>query len=289
MFTTRHPQPAPRDAFGMALIGTPLAQLRGHRFAADGEVAPTVTPATIAANVQPQFVAPISTTAAPPAGANQSAEAAAKVAAEVAAEKAAAAAAEVPPPINKATGKPYTPAETQAYISTVRNEAKVSREKAEAAEAAKTAAEAQLAGVLKAMGLNPDGTKYTDPDPEALQQQVAKGNESVAATQRENLVLRVSLDPTINANADALLDSRAFVTKLSALKPDDREGITALVKEAVAGTPSFKNTPPAAAASGATAHVGTQETKQRKTMFDAVKARQDRTAAAAAGQAPAQP
>ena len=251
--TRTNPAPVALTADSMALIGRTLADLRGirHADAQGAEATPAGTnPTGTPAPAPPATQVPTPT---PPA-------------AQIPTP------AEVPPAINAKTGKPYTAAETQEYIATIRAEAKTNREARVAAEAKATAAEAQRDAVLAALGLGPDG-KDLPKDAAALEATLATERTAREDQARENIVLRVSLDPQINANADRLLDSRAFATKLSALKPDDRDGITALVKTTIAENPTWKNSPPAAQSSGSTTHTGPAPVSQRRSMGDAVKAK----------------
>lgn len=179
---------------------------------------------------------------------------------------------ETPPAINKATGKPYTPAETQEYITKIRGEAKENREKFETEKQRADAAEARSNEILKAAGFNPDGTPYSEIDPEKVTADKAKSDAERDNTKRENLVLRVAGKVSIGADADRLLDSRAFTDKLSSIAVDDKDGVETLIKEWIEKDPSYKVTS-AAASSGGTTHTGTTPPSGRKSMADAVDAK----------------
>ena len=170
------------------------------------------------------------------------------------------------PPINKLTGKPYTPAETQAYISTLRDESKTQRETREAAEKRATEAEETANRILRAAGFNPDGTPYKELDADAIAKGKAASDAERDTTKRENLVLRVA---GASVNADKLLDSRAFNNKLSSIAVDDRAGVEALVKEFVEKDESYKVTS-AAASSGGTQHTGAKPSTDRKSLQEAL-------------------
>lgn len=248
MSTNAFRHPVRLDADCMAQIGTARAAIMGLRFAeGDGSTPPAPTPpANTPPNPTPPGTTPPATTP-PPAD-------------------------EIPPAINKTTGKPYTPAETREYIATIRGEAKDNREKFETEKSRADAAEARANAILKAAGLNPDGTPYTEIDPVKVQADKAASDAKVEETKRENLVLRVSGKSDIQANADKLLDSREFTNKLSALKSDDKDGVETLVKEWIEKDPSYKVTA-AAASSGGTTHTGSTPPSGRKSMADAVGSR----------------
>lgn len=150
---------------------------------------------------------------------------------------------------------------TQKYVRDLRAEA--ANERAAAAQQAQEAAAAkqQRDAVLAALGIKPDGSQ-ADPDPAELQTRIQTTQAEAENTKRENLVLR--LGPGLGANVDRLLDSVSFRSKLSALAVDDREGMTALISEAIGLDPSLKAAPPAATASGGTQHTGTTQTGERK-------------------------
>lgn len=85
------------------------------------------------------------------------------------------------------------------------------------------AATQQLQAVMKALGLNTDGSD-APPDPEALAAQITEQQAINWETAAENAILRVA--PTAGADADALLDSNAFLDSLGdliALDPKSEE------------------------------------------------------------------
>lgn len=235
-----------RDAFGLAVIGRTAHDLMGIRYN-EGEGGNT--PA--GGQEPPKPTAPATPT--PPAPA------------------APAAGATTPPAPNpsKVKFEDLDP-DTQAYVRGLRSEAAEHRQRADAAAADAVAAKAQRDSVLAALGLKPDGSEK-DPDPAELQAATQAATAATEATKRENLVLRVG--PGLGANVDKLLDSRSFITKLEGLKADDREGVIALITEALTADVTLKATPAAAASSGGTTHTGTTPTDQRKSKSAALQDR----------------
>lgn len=234
-----------RDAFGHAVIGRTAHDLMGIRFN-EGEGGNT-PPA--GGQEPPKPAAPATPTppaaATPPAGSE--------------------------PPAAKVKIKfEDLDADTQAYVRDLRSEAATHRQKADAAAAEATAAKAQRDSVLAALGLKPDGSEK-DPDPAELEAATRAASAAAESTKRENLVLRVG--PGLGANVDRLLDSRSFTTKLEGLKADDREGVTALITEAITADVTLKATPAAAASSGGTTHTGTTPTDTRKSKSAALQDR----------------
>lgn len=243
------------EANGLGTIGRTLHDLRGIRFEdgpggnqpAPAPAAPApAAPAPAPAPAQPAPAAPAPAPATPPAATPPApAPAPAAPANDV--------------PINPKTGQPYTPAETQAYISELRGEAKTNRE-------AKEAADAQLAAVMAALGKKPDGTPL---DPSATPEDVAKLAEANKNTALENVVLRHA--PALGVNADRLLDSASFLNQLRSKESTDTEGIKTLITEALQKDTSLALVA-AAASSGGAQHTGTTPTTARKSMAEAVKA-----------------
>lgn len=189
-----------------------------------------------------------------------------------AASSTAASAAETPPAINPATGVAYTPAETQAYIATIRQEAQQHRTLAATEKQRADDAEASRNAVLAALGLNPDGTQASKTADE-LAAEATQYKSSADKVARENLVLRTASTavPGSTINVDRLLDSVQFQTKLAGVNPDDRAGVETLIREFVGTDDSYKVTS-AASSSGGTTHTGTTPTDKRKSMEEAVSA-----------------
>jgi hypothetical protein len=272
--TTPHTPAALQDADGLAVIGRTLHDLRGIRFDGDeggnapagqqpaaGQPTPGQQPAGQPSHQRSTspFPGPAprgeQPPAAPPAPTGDPVPGGAPT--------------ETPAPTNPApapaTPGQYTPEQTQQYNRQLRDEAKANRERAEAAEAARNDS-------LKALGLQLDAEGNIVPIPkdappaEAVAAQTERDN-----TARENLVLRVS--PSLAADADKMLDSRAFAQKLSELEPDDRAGAEALVRDWVKDHPEHGLAPLPAASSGATAHAGGAPVNGRKPREEALKAR----------------
>ena len=140
------------------------------------------------------------------------------------------------------------------------NEAKeTARKEKERADAA----EARSAAILKAAGLNPDGT----PDPAAELTKAQKERDEATAKAKaqaiELAVFKAASDPKVNANAAKLLDSRSFMSVVDKLNPDRSDfadKVGEAIKDAVKADASFaagpvapqkQTPPPASTASGA--------------------------------------
>lgn len=254
MSTTPHTPTAERGPDGLAIIGRTLHDLRGIRYE-QGEggnqpPAPAAPPAAPSSTPTPAPAAPAAPTPPPAA-------------------PSAPASTEQPPAVNPKTGQPYTAAETQAYIAELRNEAKTNREAREAAEAAIAAQNAALQAALVALGVQPDPSQ-PPADPAALQATIAERTQAAEQVARENVVLRVAGSRPVPANADALLDSRAFTSRLASIAVDDRAGVEALVDEFVTNDDRFRTTPAPAAASGGAAHSGATPSTARKPVHQAI-------------------
>ena len=132
------------------------------------------------------------------------------------------------------------------------------------------AAQAQRDAVLKALGLTPDGTD-APLDPEALAAQVTEHQAIAWETAAENAILRVA--GPAGADADALLDSNAFLDSLGdliALDPKSAEFRTKLQAHITVWLdkhPKHKAAPtvPTAARSGGDHPGGTRTTSARPT------------------------
>lgn len=114
------------------------------------------------------------------------------------------------------------------------------------AKARATAAETQLAAVLKALGKNPDGTALTDPEAHAktLAQRATAAEEALwGATVKLELS---TLAPGLGANVKALLDSVSFVDSLDELadddpsKPEFTKALENKIKAALAANPALR-------------------------------------------------
>jgi uncharacterized membrane protein len=108
-------------------------------------------------------------------------------------------------------------------------------------------AEQRLAAVLKAAGLNPDGTKVEDPAAAAAQL-AERAEQAESAAWRNAIELQVvRLAGPLGADPDRLLDSMAFIDSLDDLAEDDklvlgspefRAAVEAKVREAVTKNPA---------------------------------------------------
>jgi hypothetical protein len=136
------------------------------------------------------------------------------------------------------------PANVQNLIRTLREENGTRRTAAQTAEQAKTAAEQRLAAMLKAAGFQPDGTAATDP--EAAAARLTEERDQAKADAWESAVkLHIyGMAGRLNANAEALIDSVAFLDSLDDLvdkAPNSTEFKTSLeakVQEAVTQNPA---------------------------------------------------
>lgn len=127
------------------------------------------------------------------------------------------------------------PAAAQKVIADLRKEAGDER------VAAKTLAAIQSA-------LNPDAKAGEKPSVEALTKTLAERDADTKQAKTELAVFRLAGKQ--GADADALLDSRAFLAKIADLDPSDAKAINKAITEAVTDNPKLK-TVLAAGASGA--------------------------------------
>jgi hypothetical protein len=260
------------DDDGLAVIGRTLHDLRGIRFD-NGTGGNAPAPQQSAVPAPPPGVNPPAPEQQPaPAPASPPAPA---PAAPAPAQQPAAPALPPEPAINPRTGQPFTPAESQARIQELNREAQTNRERAETAERERDAANARANDILRAAGFNPDGTPYTEITPEAAAAAISGTTAERDTAVREALLLRVVGTTEHRANGDALLDSRDFVGRLSAIGTTDRAGVEALVDEFVQKDAARYGTtpPPAVSSGGAPQHTGTPNTPARQSKADAIAAR----------------
>jgi hypothetical protein len=137
------------------------------------------------------------------------------------------------------------PADVRKLIEDTRAEAAKHRTEKQTAAQEAQAAKAQRDAILKAAGLNPDGTD-APATTEALTAQVEQ-QQAVAWTAAVELnVFRTA--QAAGANGEALLDSRAFIDSLDAFTEDDPQGqdfrtkLDAHIKTYVEQHPQFKAT-----------------------------------------------
>lgn len=135
------------------------------------------------------------------------------------------------------------PADAQRIIADLRKEAGDER------VAAKTLAAIQQA-------LNPDAKAGEKPSVEALTTALAERDADTKQAKTELAVFRLAGKQ--GADADALLDSRAFLAKIADLDPSKTADIEKAIKEAVTDNPKLK-TALAAVTSGANFNGGTGE------------------------------
>lgn len=142
------------------------------------------------------------------------------------------------------------PADVQKLIEDTRAEAAKHRTEGQTAKQAVDAEKQRVAAVLKALGLNADGTDAPK-DPAALAAAVEEAQNDAWATAVENQVLRIK-----DVDSDALLDSRGFIDSLDGFVDDDprsaefKTKLAAHVKAYVDKNPKFKATPAGPARSG---------------------------------------
>lgn len=146
-------------------------------------------------------------------------------------------------PADTKTDLSTLPADVRKLITDANAEAAKSRtEKQTAAQQAQAAAK-QRDDILKALGLTPDG-KDTPLDPDALAAQVTEQQAINWETAAENAILRVA--GAAGADADALLDSNAFLDSLGDFISDDpksaafRTKLQAHITEWVKGHPKHQ-------------------------------------------------
>lgn len=145
------------------------------------------------------------------------------------------------------------PADVRKVIEDLRTEAAKHRTDGQTAKQAAEAEKQRVSAVLKALGLNADGTD-APADPAALAAQIQEA-QAVAWTNAVELsVVRSTL--AVGANAEALLDSRAFIDSLDQFVDDDpnsgefKKKIADHVKSYVDKHPTFKAAAPGPARSG---------------------------------------
>ncbi|WP_242908677.1 hypothetical protein [Actinomadura terrae] len=155
------------------------------------------------------------------------------------------------------------PAWAQKLIRDTRSEAAGHRTKAKDAE---TKHQGALDAIAKALGIK-DNDQPADPD---------KLAEQLAAAQTDGNEARIELAVfkaagKHGANAEKLLDSRAFAEKLKGVDPGDSKKLGELIKKAVEDNPGYRATtaPPASGAPMG----GTPPDKKPKTLSAAVAAR----------------
>jgi len=142
------------------------------------------------------------------------------------------------------------PDDVQKVIADARAEAAKHRTEGQTAKQTADAEKQRVAAVLKALGINADGTD-APADPAALAAAVEQAQSAAWSTAVENQVLRMK-----DVDADRLLDSRAFVDSLDPFADDDprsadfKTKLAAHVKEYVGKHTQFKAAPAGPGRSG---------------------------------------
>lgn len=134
----------------------------------------------------------------------------------------------------------------KAYIAKLRQEAGGHRQEKTAAQQTAAEAQQQRDAVLKALGLNPDGTALDDPA-QAAAKLTQRATEAESAAWGANVKLEVfQLAGKLGANPAALLDSLTFVDSLDELTDADprsaefRTALEAKITAAVQANPNLK-------------------------------------------------
>ena len=128
------------------------------------------------------------------------------------------------------------PAAARAEIEKLRREAASSRVNAKQT-AAQEAREQLTQEFGKILGLVKDDAPVT---PEHLTQQLTEAQTAAANTARELAIFKAAADA--KADANALLDSRAFLNKVAGIDPTDTAALAAAIGEATTSNPRFKVT-----------------------------------------------
>jgi hypothetical protein len=115
----------------------------------------------------------------------------------------------------------------------------------------------------KALGLIKDGEDK--PDPAKLTQQITETAAKAKQAETELAVYKTAAKQ--GADADALLDSRAFLAKIADLDPSNTKAITTAIEEAVKENPKLA-TVQAAGASGADFSGGSGESAKKATSLE---------------------
>lgn len=248
------------DRDGLAVIGRPLADLRGHRFMTDPAPAPAPAgdPAPAPAPNQPAAPAPAAP-AAPPA--NQ-------------------------PPANERTPIDSLPQDVQEYIRGLRGEARGYREERDGLKTqvdTLTPAQQQLEA-LRAMvtgngGETPATAEELQKQIQATQTEAQQAKQDADAARRGLALVRVASLPDVQVNASRLLDSKSFEAKLAQVDPADETALRALLVAEAEADQTLRIVP-IAGGSGGGVHGGATPTPGRPGLKDAIAARQQQQAPA---------
>ncbi|WP_131104034.1 hypothetical protein [Ornithinimicrobium sufpigmenti] len=160
------------------------------------------------------------------------------------------------------------PDKAKAEIERLRREN--AKKRVDPKEAAKTARDEVVQELGKALGLIKDGDDA--PDPTELTQQVQAAQAAAREAAVELAVFKVA--GKHQGDPNALLDSRTFLAKVSALDPqaeDFTSKVDAAIKDAVTDNPKLKAAPVAGASSADHAGgSGEGQTRTPKSLTDAV-------------------
>lgn len=127
-----------------------------------------------------------------------------------------------PPPSTAATGQdPDAPVDVTALPPNVQKLIQELRTESGKHRTEKSAAQQQLADVMKALGRNPDGTELADPAASAAEA-VARAEQAEARAWTAAVQLHVhNLAQALGANPDGLLNSESFIDSLDDLVDAD--------------------------------------------------------------------
>lgn len=246
------------DRDGLAVIGRPLADLRGHRFMTDPAPAPAPAgdPAPAPAPNQPAAPAPAAP-AAPPA--NQ-------------------------PPAR--TEIADLPADIQDLIRRTREEAKGYREERDGLKTqidtltpAQQTLEALRATLTGDGGKSPATAEELQAQIQATQTEAQQAKQEADAARRGLALVRVASLPDVQVNASRLLDSKSFEAKLAQVDPADESALRALLVAEAEADQTLRIVP-IAGGSGGGVHGGATPTPGRPGLKDAIAARQQQQAPA---------
>lgn len=120
-----------------------------------------------------------------------------------------------------------------------------------------------LAAIQKA--LNPDAKGDEKPTPEALTKALTEREADAKQAKTELAVYKTAAKQ--GADADALLDSRAFLAKIADLEPTDTKALTKAIEDAVKENPKLALVQ-AAGASGADFSGGSGESAKKPTSLE---------------------
>lgn len=167
-----------------------------------------------------------------------------------------------PPPTPTPGQDPNTPVDVDSLPANVQKMIRDLRTENGSHRTGKAQAEQRLAAVLKAAGLNPDGSKAPDDPATAAAQLTERAEQAEAIAWRSGVELEVHrVAGKAGADPDRLLDSNAFIDSLDDIAEDEklipgtpefRKAVEAKVKDAVTKNPArYRAGPVAPGRSGA--------------------------------------